>query len=118
MAYTTHAVERAAERYGLEPTEADWSQAVLDIIDTVAGDRRAAILLRVFANGFERWLLKLCGADVVVVYNPVQALIVTVALSRHSSDDHQRAAQGRVARGRPVERRQTRWRFTSDEHIA
>jgi hypothetical protein len=117
--FTTHAAERAAERYGLTPTEADWSQCVLDIIDTVGGDRCAALLLRIFVDDKERWLVHLAGEEVVAIYDPNTATIITVQRARRSVENHTRPKQGDVWAGHPVERRTLRrWRFTSNEHIA
>ena len=62
MGFTTHAAERAAERYGLTPTRAEWSRAVLDIIDTIAGDSCAANLVAIKPGGKEEWLVNLAGA--------------------------------------------------------
>lgn len=119
MPFTTHAADRAAERFGLSPSEEDWTQTVLDIIDTVDGARQAALLLRTFSDGIERWLVKLCGRQVVAVYDPSQAVIITVQFESRSIDNYDRRGQAKACAQRPVERRSRgRWRFTSDEHIA
>lgn len=76
---TEHAAQRAEERYGIVATDEEWMQALLDILDTVAGDRKAALRL---ANDkrrkSERWLVKLAGVQIVACYLPEAALIVSV----------------------------------------
>ena len=73
-----HAAERASERHGLTPTGEDMQQALLDIIDTASGFRCAAVLLRRFPDGNERWIVKLSGRAVRVVYSSSSATIMTV----------------------------------------
>ena len=89
MGFTTHAAERAAERYGLTPTRAEWSRAVLDIIDTIAGDSRAASLVAIKPGGKEEWLVNLAGSAVLAIYAPSTAVIVTLrpVRSQFNRDD-------------------------------
>lgn len=75
--FTHHAAERAWERYGIVPTEAEWARAVADIISVVAGGGGPAILLRRDSDG-ERWLVRVAGEPVVAIYQPRAALIVTL----------------------------------------
>jgi hypothetical protein len=75
---TTHAAQRAAERYGFTPTREDWRQAFLDITDAATGARNSAVLLRRYFDGIERWTVRLAGRPVIAVYNPLEALIITI----------------------------------------
>lgn len=76
---TTHAAERAAQRYGVTATKHDWKQAVLDIIGAVAGDRPAkAMLLGRDQRHTERWGVTICGRAMVAIYDPEAAAIITV----------------------------------------
>jgi hypothetical protein len=77
---TAHAIERIGERYGLAPTAEQWRDAVLDIIGTVAGDQPAAVMLQKQVPGgrTEQWLVRISGVQVVAVYAPAEATIVTV----------------------------------------
>jgi len=99
VAFTTHAAERAAERYGLTPTESEWSRCVLDIIESCAGDAQSAMLLRRFSDGIERWLVRLCGQPIVAVYNPRHALSITITPANPRGQS-QRGAISRVQSGR------------------
>lgn len=76
--FTDHAADRVKERYGLEPTDAEWSCAVLDIIDVTTGHGSAALLLRRFNDGSELWIARLAGRCMKLIYQPRAALIVTV----------------------------------------
>lgn len=78
MYFSTHAAERAAERYGIVVSQAEWSRAILDIIDTVAGDAKAAVLVAHLPAGKEKWAVRLGSTPVLAVYAPDQATIVTV----------------------------------------
>jgi len=101
----SHAAVRAAERHGLSVTTADLRSAFLDIVDTMAGVRRAAVLLLRADDGTERWLVRLAGQAVRVVYIPESARIVTVLPDRNELEPRSRAqdmygrARGRTARG-------------------
>lgn len=77
MPFTRHAAERAAERYGLVPSVAEWGQAILDITDTVLGLRSGAVLLA-RKGMMERWLVNIGGAAMIAIYDPSQAAIITV----------------------------------------
>lgn len=70
-----HAIERAASRYGLRPTEADWGQVILDITDG-----RTLLLRRRWSpdGGREIHRVHLCGVEVVVLYVPDIARVITV----------------------------------------
>lgn len=76
--HTGHAAQRAAERLGLTPTPEQWEQCFLDITDAVAGVAHRAVLQRRYHDGVERWIVRLCGEAVTVVYDPSNATIVTV----------------------------------------
>lgn len=75
----THAAEAAADRYGIALGQEDFEATVRDIIDTVAGERRAALLLGRQRLGREIWLVS-CpdGPALRVAYAPGSAVIVTV----------------------------------------
>lgn len=79
MVRTEHAELRAKERYEITATDGQWAQALLDILDTVSGDRQAAILVAYDKKTKrERWLVHLGGVQVVACYSPKAALIVSV----------------------------------------
>ena len=73
-----HAAQRVRERHGVQPDEALWRGVLLDITDTVAGLRHAALLLRREGHGTEIWAVRIDGVARKVVYNPATAEIVTV----------------------------------------
>lgn len=100
----SHAAIRAAERHGLSVTTSDLRSAFLDIVDTVAGLRRAAVLLHRKSNGTERWLVRLGERAVRVVYIPEAALIVTV-LPNHNSLVLSSRTQDTFGRTRGVRKR-------------
>lgn len=97
MSHTTHAAERAAERYGLTPTADDWFRALLDIIESCAGEARTATRLAVQDHGTERWLVCLAGVPVIAIYRPDAAAIITLAppVSRMQGRDKGRIKQGK-----------------------
>lgn len=112
MSFTTHAAERAAERYGLNPTAADWSRAVLDIIDSCAGDTRAATRLAAMPHGVERSLVRLGDCPVIAIYAPENALIITltpangganISLDRGRRGQSMARERGRTRRERAVD---------------
>lgn len=82
---TRHAAHRAAERYGIDASAGDWRQLLIDITDAVLGVRAAAMLLRRHHNGNERWLVRLGTASVIAVWQPFDAVVLTVlpANARH-----------------------------------
>jgi len=87
-AHTIHAEVRALERYGVEPSAADWSAAVDAIIGVVAGESRAALLLRRLHSNSEEWIVRVSGVAMRVVYKPSAACIITALprtppLNRH-----------------------------------
>lgn len=87
MVRTEHAELRAKERYGITATDGQWSQALLDILDTVSGDRQAALLVaHDKRTKRERWLVHLGGVQVVACYIPKAALIVSVLPSASTRD--------------------------------
>lgn len=74
-----HAARRAAERYGAQLAAEDFSAMAMDIIATVAGERRAAALLHRTTPEREIWLVRMPGGPAVrVVYAPASAVIVSV----------------------------------------
>lgn len=81
-----HARSRAAERLGFEPTPDQWREAALSILDTIAGQRIAALLIRksvpyggvsLLMKG-EIWAVKIGARQARVIWSPVNAVIVTV----------------------------------------
>jgi hypothetical protein len=72
----------AAGQHGLEPTATDWRDAVLAICAAVAGEASSARYIGPTRFDREIWRVTLCGVPVRVVYQPADALIVTV-LPRH-----------------------------------
>ena len=76
--YTIHATERVRERYGLEPTDEEWADTVLDIINAVGGTGTQALLLRRLNLDAELWIARLRGRCMKVVYQPTAARIITV----------------------------------------
>lgn len=65
------------ERYGVVLTVADIQQLMLDIIDTVAGERRAALLQERRKRSGEVWLVLHRGIALRVGYDPATARITT-----------------------------------------
>lgn len=78
MRATRHAIDRAAERYGVTATEDDFAVLVCDLLDTLTGVRASAVRLRRLPSGLEHWLARLCGVAVIVVYAPDLARVLTV----------------------------------------
>ena len=76
--WTEHAIHRAAERYGVAFDYAEWAQMLLDIMDTAAGVRVAALLAGKSAQ-VEEWHVYLGGVAVRAVYDPRTATVVTIA---------------------------------------
>lgn len=73
---TVHATTRLAERYGLVASEADWADVVLQITE-----RRALLLdggIRRPHGTDERWMVRIQGMPVFLIWNPRAALIPTV----------------------------------------
>jgi len=78
MIASYHAAQRLLERHGVQPDDALWRGVLLDITDTVAGQRTAALLLRRERHGMEIWAVRIGGVARKIVYNPETAEIVTV----------------------------------------
>lgn len=73
MVYATHhAIERIWHRYGLEPSESDWRDAFLDIVDG------RSLLLAAISEFSERRIVRVAGKAVHVIYKPHAAKIITV----------------------------------------
>lgn len=68
---TEHAVIRAAERYGLDPSDEEWGSAMSDIVN-------GRSLLTAVAEGRERHVVTLCGTPVRAVWEPVSCTLVTL----------------------------------------
>ena len=83
--YSDHAQARTIERYGYEPTQADWWQAALDILDTLAGARSAALMLGRWRGTSEVWLVRLGLVAVRLVWVPTAAIVATVLPPRARS---------------------------------
>lgn len=77
MSYTNHALQRTAERYGIEATYEEWRGLLLDIWAAVEGAGTAMLLGRT-RHGRERWLGRLGVTPVIAVYDPVDARVLTV----------------------------------------
>jgi hypothetical protein len=81
---STHAVQRALERYGVTMTDDLATTMILDITDTVLGLRSAALMVRrdppchLHWLSRETWLVHLAGHQARVVYCPETASVVTV----------------------------------------
>lgn len=71
-----HAQERAAERLGFVPGIEEWREAVLAILDSLSGHARALMVRR--HGEKEEWVVYLGGVQARVIWNPAEALIVTV----------------------------------------
>ena len=78
MIVPAHAAMRAAERYGIIVTGGTIADVIVDITDTILGLRHAAILASRQHDGRERWIVRLNGVAVPVIYCPLTAAIVTV----------------------------------------
>jgi len=76
--WTDHAIHRAAERYGIAFEYSEWAQMLLDIMDTAAGVRVAAMLAGKSAQ-VEELHVFLGGVAVRAVYDPMTATVVTIA---------------------------------------
>ena len=87
--WTGHAVDRADNRFGLEPTPQEWRQLLLDIIEAAGqiGAPRAILLRR--APPAEHWACRIAGCPVVAVYRPDLACIITlVPFARRLAERH------------------------------
>ena len=78
LGFSKHAIERAEKCYGLTAAPLEWRTAYLDLLDTIFGERTAAVLLARLERGGERWLLSVAGQAVIVIYQPMNAAVVTV----------------------------------------
>src|ERR1700678_1210456 len=75
---TRHAYDRAWEHFGVEFRKPDWQAVVCDIIDTKTCERTCAILLADNAAGRrERWLVERNGVQMIVIYAPDIAEVIT-----------------------------------------
>lgn len=115
MNATAHALLRAAERYGIDASAADWRGLLLDIWAAVEG-AGTAMLLRRNADGIERWLGRLGATPVIAVYDPTQARILTVL----PGDSHCLTPRGaqRIWRSRRPDTGPTRTRDLAGEEWA
>lgn len=75
---TQHATDRAASRYGLQPNETDWRNALLAITGAVLHEPSAAYLMARNQDGTERWIVQLGAAAVIALYDPERALVITL----------------------------------------
>ncbi|HKS70361.1 MAG TPA: hypothetical protein VJQ45_08070 [Ktedonobacterales bacterium] len=97
--YTDHAVERAAERYGIVATDEEWEAAADAILTARRGERAAAVLMMRLNNGHaEHWGVRIGERAVIAVLLCKELRIVTI-LAPH---------QNGVAKKRPINR-QTAW---------
>jgi hypothetical protein len=96
------------ERMGMAPTEEQWRDACLSIIDAVAGvPGTKAVLVdrgtrkKGAPNSGETWIVEIAGTATRVVYEPKDAIILTVL----------DAQQSRPKNGKPVSghKRQSVW---------
>ena len=72
-----HARVRAVERLSFEPSDDEWRDAALTILDTVAGRPPLALMIR--RDGIrEVWRVKVAHTEALVVWDPTTAVIVTV----------------------------------------
>jgi hypothetical protein len=86
VSISPHAVHRAAERHGVDISPAVLNAIILDITETVAGIRSAALMLSreqpPYRNATlgprETWMVHLGPCDVRVVWCPATASVVTV----------------------------------------
>jgi hypothetical protein len=75
-----HARLRARERLGFDPTPADWRDAALAILNTLAAGRTAseeAMLVRL-TGAAEVWRIPIATRQALVVWSPKLASIITV----------------------------------------
>ena len=74
---TRHAQKRAAERLGFAPTEDEWRDAAMAILDSLGGTARG-LMVRRHPGGLETWLVPFAHVSARVVWSPDAALIITV----------------------------------------
>jgi hypothetical protein len=87
--WTDHAVARASDRFGIEPTPFEWRQLLLDIIDAAGciGLPRAILLRR--ESDTEHWAALIKRCPVVAVYHPDTACIITLTpFARRLAERH------------------------------
>ena len=72
--YLIHSIRRAAERYGLQMTEAEYET----LCRQVAEGREGCVRLDRVSMGREKWAIWLKGEWVPVVFDPGEGRIVTV----------------------------------------
>lgn len=78
MSATPHAQSRARERYGVAPEPQDWADAVLSITSACMGLPAPALLVGRCRKGHERWVVRVAGVAMLLVYAPQAARVVTV----------------------------------------
>lgn len=78
---STHAIARAVERYGVQPTDAEWLSVAAQIFGDEPGAMLLAARMPAGPGGIyvaEKWAVRLCGQAVVVLWAPESARVVTV----------------------------------------
>ena len=109
--WTIHALDRAFERFGIDPAPRYWRQALLDIIEAAAriGLPRAILLRR--ETEVEYWCCAINGCQVVAVYRPDHACIITVTplTGRAKRDDHRHYNRRTPRRKDKADRYRPRW---------
>lgn len=79
-----HAQQRCIERFGINPTGADWYAVILAVTD----DPPRAVLLSRRSTADRRqeiWLVRLCGKEVAIAWDRDTATIMTVMLPSECS---------------------------------
>lgn len=69
---TSHAVDRALEKFGLEPTEDQWHATVEAIV------QGRSVLMHHHPSGCETHMVDLCGTAVKLVFDPHHLSVVTL----------------------------------------
>lgn len=98
---SAHAIDRAVEKYGLAPSDDEWTAAVSDVLNG------RSVLLSYGRDGdvrCERHMVELCGIPVRMVWNPTTRTVVTL-LAPFEGLKHVRYVNSRRMRMHPAPRR-------------
>ncbi|MBU8540215.1 hypothetical protein [Falsiroseomonas tokyonensis] len=96
-----HALRRAQQRLGHQPTKEEWFGFILAITERDPSVRRTARMIRMNPDGTEQWEVTHRGQPLLLVWSPAAGEVVTVPpadLPDARPPKHARLARIRAAR--------------------